>query len=125
MKQQLEHKKGEKYHFEHELLKEERRYYKPATFTYDEQGRRIPKKIMKKKKKEIAEEKLDTISQDDQTETPQIETVDRLIWLVLTSLFSWYFWTYRTIFGLCLLLWPIMDILNGLSSLYGHFNEET
>ena len=53
-KMQAEYEKGEKYHFEHELSNEERRQFEPATFTYNEQGRRIPKKLKKKKKQTVS-----------------------------------------------------------------------
>ena len=88
-KMQAEYEKGEKYHFEHELSNEERRQFEPATFTYDEQGRRIPKKLKKKKKKQKQTISTDFIKG----------------WIFYTILFCWSTWRYRSKIALCLLLW--------------------
>ena len=59
----------------------------------------------RKKKKRRRRKQNDRIFQDNRVETPQRNRWDLLpTWFIITSLIFWYFWTYRTIFGLCLFL---------------------
>ena len=67
----------------------------------------------RRKQEETLDEKLDRIFQDNQVETLQRNRVDLLPkWFIVTSLFFWYLWTYRTIFGLCLFLWSFTAIFS-------------
>ena len=88
-KMDAEYEKGRKEHFE-QMTKEERHHYGPLTFTYDEHGNKIPKKIKKKKTKK----KKQTVS---------FNFIKG--WIFYTILFCWCIWRYRTKIGLCLLLW--------------------
>ena len=59
----------------------------------------------RKKKKRRRRKQNDMILQDNRVDTPQRNRWDLLpTWFIITSLIFWYFWTYRTIFGLCLFL---------------------
>ena len=69
------------------------------------------KRIMKRK--ETVEEKLDRIFQDNQVKKQKstskgvkkrkkkVITMSFVTWIVCMSLSFWYYWKYRTIFGLC------------------------
>jgi len=65
----------------------------------------------RRKQEEKLDEKLDRIFQDNQAETPPRDRPGLVSWFI-TSLLFWYFWKYRTTFGLCLFLWSfISDLL--------------
>ena len=64
-----------------------------------------------REQKETLDEKLDRIFQDNQVETPQRDRPGIDSWFISIVLF-WYWWKYRTTFGLCLFLWSfISDLL--------------
>ena len=96
-----------------EWTREQRLDYEPATFTYGDQGRRIPKKFgtrtRARAEPQARKKKKKGRIQDNQT--PQRARPGLSDWLI-TSLLFWYYWKYRTIFGLCLFLWAfISDLL--------------
>ena len=96
-----------------EWTREQRLDYEPVTFTYGDQGRRIPKKFgtrtRARAEPQARKKKKKGRIQDNQT--PQKARPGLSDWLI-TSLLFWYYWKYRTIFGLCLFLWAfISDLL--------------